>query len=440
MDVVAHSAPSTHILNDDHSEAAANTCASPSAVKDADVPPAQELLRACQEALASALTKFDALDTYFAAGWAFDAVCDMLIEEVRQDSDFIPPPAASRRLDEVRLLVKRTVGKAFGDWKKARGLQKEAKRLTPQGEIPLPWASIDAYPDWVVNQIENYLQAGLDEKQSARRVLERTLLEKPLIAASIKYDGTCLGKMDNGDLVGRRLLLGRGSTTYQQTSTAKAAACDVPALRDRLAEIAGVELGRVCAWGELMCNPGFYSYRDRGLHEKWVCFGVVVALRCASASDRFAEELQKHGLAHSISSSREQVRLLLCPALRRLLLDVAGCDEVAQEQAEGHTHAEAVAQAAAGLRAGENEGLVLVFERPGGQASQRKWKNSSEGGSVSKRHARALRACLSECRSRASDGDLDPRVVDMVETMLGVAEAETAPAKKGRRAFTTQGR
>jgi len=266
-------------------------------VKDADAPPAQELLRACQEALASALTKFDTLDVYFAAGWAFDAVCDMLIEEVRQDSDVIPPPAASLGLDEVRLLVKRTVGKAFGDWKKVRGMQKEAKRLTPQGEIPLPWASIDAYPDWVVNQVENYLQADLNEKQSARRVLERTLLEKPLIAASIKYDGTCFGKMDDGDLLGRRLLLGRGSTTYQQTSTATAAACDVSALRDRLAEIAGVELGRVCVWGELMCNPGFYSYRERGLHEKWVCFGVVVALKCASESERVAEGLRGHGLA-----------------------------------------------------------------------------------------------------------------------------------------------
>lgn len=439
MDVVAHSAPSTHILHNGNMDRAAKTSASPSEVKDADAPPAQELLRACQEALASALTKFDTLDVYFAAGWAFDAVCDMLIEEVRQDSDVIPPPAASLGLHEVRLLVKRTVGKAFGDWKKVRGMQKEAKRLTPQGEIPLPWASIDAYPDWVVNQIENYLQADLNEKQSARRVLERTLLEKPLIAASIKYDGTCFGKMDDGDLLGRRLLLGRGSTAYQQTSTATAAACDVSALRDRLAEVAGVELGRVCVWGELMCNPGFYSYRERGLHEKWVCFGVVVALKCASESERVAEGLRGHGLAHSISPSREQVRLLLCPALRRLLQDVARCDEVAQELVGGRTHAEAVAQAAAGLRAGENEGLVLVFERPGGQASQRKWKNSSEGGSVSKRHAQALRACLSECQSLVSDGGLDSRVADMVETMLSVAEAETAPAKKGRRAFMNQG-
>merc|ERR1712232_577794 len=97
------------------------------------------------------------------------------------------------------------------------------------------------------------------------------------------------------------------------------------------------------------------------------------------------------GFAHSLSSGG-RLRLLLCPALRGLLQDVSRC-EVIEEQFHGLTHAEIVAQGSEGLRAGENEGLVLVLERPGGQASLRKWKNSAEGGSVSKKHAQLLRKC-----------------------------------------------
>merc|ERR1712151_823913 len=114
-------------------------------------------------------------------------------------------------------------------------------------------------------------------------------------------------------------------------------------------------------------------------------------------------------LAHSISPSGRHVRLLLCPALQQLLKEVAGC-VVAETQFRGLTHAEVVAQAAEGLRAGENEGLVLVFERPDGQASLRKWKNSAEGASVSKKHAHLLRTCHGVCTGLVSEGSLDARV------------------------------
>jgi hypothetical protein len=87
-----------------------------------------------------------------------------------------------------------------------------------------------------------------------------------------------------------------------------------------------------------------------------------------------------------------------------------------------------VAQAAASLSAGVDEGLVLVFERPDGQASMRKWKNSAEGSSVAAKHAELLRGCL----RGVPGGMLDARIVEMVETMIRVAEAETRPAKQGR--------
>merc|ERR1712060_660326 len=126
-------------------------------------------------------------------------------------------------------------------------------------------------------------------------------------------------------------------------------------------------------------------------------------------------------------SAGGKLRLLLCPALRQLLQDVAHC-EVVDEQFQGLTHAEVVAQAAAGLSAGTNEGLVLVFGRPDGQSSLRKWKNSAEGASASKKHAELLRSCHGLCSSLVSEGRLDKRILAMVATMTSVAEAATSPA------------
>lgn len=413
---------------------------------------AMSVVSACEEALASALTKFDSLRIYFASGCSFQSVCSMLLDEILQDKDFVPLTGDPEYLKEIRAQVKRVVGKALGEWKKAGSVAETGKLPGKLRDNPLPWPSIDAYPEWVVGQVEIYVHAAPEEKSSARRHLEETLLEKQLLAASIKYDGTCFGKLDNGDLVGRRQLLGKGSTEYQQTSTAATEACDVAALRRSLSQMlaeTGVQLGPVCVWGELMCNPGFYSYKERGLASKWICFGVVVALAdseggtcetdCrATQLQQLSQELARQGLAHSLSSNG--FRLLLCPALRRLLRNVAGCDVVEEHfqfspwNFQGLTHAELVAQAAAGLRAGENEGLVLAFERPGGHASLRKWKNSAEGGSVSKKHAELLRKCQGWCAGLVSSGSLDVRVAEMVETMQSVAEAKTSPAKRGRKA------
>merc|ERR1712224_253812 len=119
---------------------------------------------------------------------------------------------------------------------------------------------------------------------------------------------------------------------YQHTSTAAAEPCNVAALRFELCKIPGVEVASVCVWGELICNPGFYGYRERGLDAKWLCFGVAAALEDCSDDSvlRMCKQLTLQGFAHSVSSGGK-LRLLLCPALRQLLKDVAGC-EVVDEQ------------------------------------------------------------------------------------------------------------
>lgn len=384
------------------------------------------------EALESALSKFDDLNTYFSVGMKVPQVSLMFAAEIRQDKDFMLMLAAPEHEEQLLPLIKREVGIAYGVWRKNGRIEAGTQKTIRDN--PLPWPSIDNYPEWVFGQINDYRQAALADQSEARARLEHTFLEVPLHAVTIKYDGTCFGKLDTGNLVGRRTLLGDQCAEYQQTSTAAAKNCDVAALRVELSTMLGVELlhGSVCVWGELMCNPGFYGYQERGLVAHWLCFGVIAELPLSSTEQllEISQILAQRGMAHNLSQNG-RLRLLLCPSLRQLLQEVAGCN-VVDDMIPCTTHLDVVAKAAAGLAKGSNEGLVLVFCRDGfGQSSLRKWKNSAEGRGISKKHARLLRSL--DTRALVIEGRLDARIADMVETIIAVAEADTAPIKIGRR-------
>jgi len=389
---------------------------------------------ALDDAFASALTKFDNMEAQFKHGRSVKDICSMFIDELQGERELLPFLAVPENEKLMRTYVQTTVGTAYGKWKKGSsgGVKvQETKQVRP---VPLPWSNIDAYPEWVLNQIWCYTNATPEEQEEARQKLEKALLETPVRAVSVKYDGTCFGKMDSGELCGRREVLGQYCTEYLHTSTAMTKPCDVAALRHNLAGMLETEVGQVCVWGELMCNPNFYSYIERGLAGTWICFGVIATLLNNPDTAAISLKLAKDGFAHSTTvnaSGSCQLRLLICPALRKLLKDAGAC-HVVQDQFQRFTHAEVVAQGASGLRDGENEGLVLVFERPNGQASLRKWKNSAEGANARQKEARLLRECHSLCVDLVSESKLDSRVADMVDTLRSVAEAKTSPMKKNK--------
>ncbi|CAJ1396267.1 unnamed protein product [Effrenium voratum] len=396
-----------------------------SAAADAEV----AFSKALAVAFASAISKFDTLSTYFEKGMAVQEVIAMLVEEMRGDKDFFPAITSEEEEQSVAKFVQRSVGKSYGEWKRTQGKVSHPVGV-PVGENPLPWASIDNYPEWVFEQIRCYLNAEASEAPFMQRQLEKQLLETPLFSASVKYDGTSLGLLDTGDLVGRRHVLGKVSS-YQCTSTAATGACDLPLLQARLAELLGVALapGAMCVWGELMCNPGYYGYLDRGFHEQWLPFGVVLQLPEAAPLPEISERLQKEQLAHGFSAEKNRLRLYLCPALRQVLRE-AKC-KVVEVVEHGLSHAQLVAQQAHAVMDGSNEGLVLVFPR-GAEASVRKWKNSTEGG-VADKHAKLLRSL--DAAGLQAAGRLHPEIAQLVGTLVTVAEAKTEVTKVGRKAM-----
>ena len=97
-------------------------------------------------------------------------------------------------------------------------MQKKSRAL--RDNPLLPWAGIGAYPEWwIAALLSNYKRVAAasatadgacscEERARVRCALEETLLPTPLREAPIKYDGTCFGKLDTGELVGRKQALG----------------------------------------------------------------------------------------------------------------------------------------------------------------------------------------------------------------------------------------
>ena len=313
-----------------------------------------DFYRSLDVVLKSALTKFDSLSVYFSNGMTVQAVIAMLLEEMRQDEDFAPFLTDDLREKAFVKFVQQNVGKTFGAWKKGGTISEAAERSQQNS---LSWPSIENYPEWVCEQIKTYLLASEEEKPLFRAELERTLLETPLWSVSTKYDGTCFGKMDTGDFVGRRHVVGKRDT-YQNTSTSSAEKCKVEQVKDELSRMLGINLesGSVCVWGELMCNPGYYNYLSRGLVDEWLPFGIVFEAPDGVEVDPLLDRLQKEGMAYSRGFGRK-FRLSMCSSLRRLLTEVGQC-QVVEETFTELTHAEVVARGAKELMEGHNEGIL----------------------------------------------------------------------------------
>ena len=65
---------------------------------------------------------------------------------------------ADRRVDEAErfaLWLRKAVGKANGAWRKGAGGALGAKKSRALRDNPLPWASIDAYPEWIAALLSN---------------------------------------------------------------------------------------------------------------------------------------------------------------------------------------------------------------------------------------------------------------------------------------------
>merc|ERR1719487_918023 len=70
---------------------------------------------ALEEAMQSALTKFNSFDAQFGEGRSVKDVSDILTKELRGDSEFAPLLEGPEKQEAMQTYVRTTVGKAYGE-------------------------------------------------------------------------------------------------------------------------------------------------------------------------------------------------------------------------------------------------------------------------------------------------------------------------------------
>lgn len=102
------------------------------------------------------------------------------------------------------------------------------------------------------------------------------LFERPC-EASHKFDGTNVGKDQDGRLYGRNKMVNPNAQSYQKTPLDALKGIDVAAIKKEIEGLAGIEdLGNFVLYGELMCNKGLYDYEEKNLASGWTIFGAMI--------------------------------------------------------------------------------------------------------------------------------------------------------------------
>ncbi len=169
----------------------------------------------------------------------------------------------------------------------------------------LPWPSIDQLPLEICAKIKRHLTVAdpaafciqcawrrfRNNSFKAGRTLPgraafaggsaellQTILLRSPVFCSEKIDGTNVGKLRDGTLLGRRMVIHEAASDYQRCPLAPLREMNTDACLDELTKVLAQdgEVVKQCAlYGELSCNPGLYDYAARKLNRNWQVFGAV---------------------------------------------------------------------------------------------------------------------------------------------------------------------
>ena len=202
--------------------------------------------------------------------------------------------------------------------------------------------------------------------------LEEMFLQTPAFATE-KLDGTNVAKDDTGQLYSRRLKIGAEESHFQKTPLTSVRSADISKFRASLCLAGGLEddsLSLVLVYGELMCNPQYYDYQQRGLSGQWRIFGSCLLVR-SDLLDEVLESLINRQFA-AIKLNGDTIQILPCEALFEVAL--ASGLQVSPVVASGKPLAQIVQENKNVMKKGQIEGLILtIFSRKFGYNSL-KWK------------------------------------------------------------------
>ena len=302
----------------------------------------------------------------------------------------------------------------------------------------LAWPSIEQLPRVVAERVGRFLSVadvaalviqrahrgtkpdGSADLRGGKRSRLRALLLGSRVSVAEKLDGTNVGVLQDGTLLGRRLVIAQEATSYQHTDLGALRALPT---RDMIAELvalggaASAAVERAALYGELCCNSGLYSYQSSGLAKTWQAFGALLEFRDEASALEYAAAASAAGM---VCNSRETSRAVrVCGG--EAFVTMAHRHGVPVVAAAAHGSLAAAVESHCRWMVGEHgEGLVLTVHRGGGKACTYKWKISREPQPA----ATALLMELVELLRGGADGKaalLDAEIQTMLASLLAVA-------------------
>ena len=252
--------------------------------------------------------------------------------------------------------------------------------------------------------------------------LREILLETPAVATE-KLDGTNVGKDDEGNIYGRRLLIDKGKTSYQRVSLDKVKTADICKVKMEICKVLKIdetELRKFLVFGELICNKA-YDYVERDLLSTWKVFGAMIEAVPVKAKYIFQKLLDNH-FAVSLDTETK-LRIFPC---KQFFTVASQCGlEVADIKGEDKSLGSIVSEHTEEMRRGLLEGLVFtLYNRSSGQHYLVKWKGAQE-------HQPTAHEALGEVISLLeADTEVGEEVSTFYRNLHEVAQADSCVNEK----------
>lgn len=131
-------------------------------------------------------------------------------------------------------------------------------KITGDEDNEIKWSSIPLTIQMMFNPREADKNKGNFNKW---------LFESP-VTASVKFDGTNVGKDEDGTMYGRNKLIADSAKSYQKTTLDGVNAVDSAKIKAKVMEVSGLDSATVdkfVVYGELMCNKDLYDYKEKNL-------------------------------------------------------------------------------------------------------------------------------------------------------------------------------
>jgi len=284
----------------------------------------------------------------------------------------------------------------------------------------LKWASIELTIPFLCRELK-------------REKLNEFIFEQQ-VYATIKYDGTNVGRDESGLMYGRNLTIEADAVSYLKTPLTEVKKVDASTVKGEILAMSGIEtekIEKMVVYGELMCNRGLFTYDEEKLYGSWPVFGAMIKPVTEEATTEIAEKLGKAGFACQARSDRETVMLMMNAQLKELLTTKLGIPTVPTAEKMGTLY-DLVKGNYEFMEKGSCEGMVVVSPASGSNCAITKWKIGAEANTTNVNH---LETILNEMEAEGETwfGDNVAKAKDMFTSMMAVAQSKNKvePVKKG---------